>query len=86
MAEVHRLSGEKVKPSEATGNPDVIAQLEWMLAEARAGRLTAFMAVMREEAGIKTASCGIWMGGFFEAIGALTILQIDMSNGCRKDD
>ena len=86
MAELHRLTGEKIEVEAATGDPEVIAQLEWMLEEAKSGRLTAFMSVMREPGGIGTASRGVWTGGFFEAIGALTILQIDMANGSRADD
>lgn len=84
MAEIHRLDGERVEPAEAGGNPDVIAQLEWMLDRARSGQLEAFAAVMREPAGIGTATRGTWRGGFFEAVGALAILQIDMANGSRE--
>lgn len=83
-AEVRRLDGAKIEPEEAGGNPEVIAQLEWMLERAKRGQLEAFAAVMREADGLGTATRGTWRGGFFEAIGALAILQIDMSNGSRE--
>lgn len=81
MAEIHRLNGVVVEAAGAAGDADVIAQLEWMLERARTGKIVAFAAVMRDGDTIGTVQRGIWRGGFFEAIGALAILQIDMSNG-----
>lgn len=81
VAEVHRIDGASIEQRGEQGDADVIAQLEWMLDRTRKGHITAFAVVMRDQDIIGTATRGTWRGGFFEAIGALAVLQIDMSNG-----
>lgn len=83
MAEIRRLDGSIVKASRAKGDPEVVAQLEWMLRRARAGKITAFSAVMRDGETIGTVSRGRWRGGFFEALGVVMTLQHDMITGSR---
>lgn len=81
MADIHLLDGSIAPETDVPVDHEVIAQLEWMVTEAKAGRILALAAVVREQDGVSTVQRGLWRGGFFEALGAMTVLLHDMSSG-----
>lgn len=80
-AELRRLDGAKVEPGDIGGDPEVVSELERLLTAAKEGRLVAFHIAARVDGHIGTISRGHWPGKYFEALGALAILQHDLITG-----
>lgn len=81
MANIHLPDGSIAPETDVPADCDVIAQLEWMVGEAKAGRILALAAVVRERDGVSTVQRGLWCGEFFEGLGAMWVLLHDMSSG-----
>lgn len=85
-AECYHIHGEKIEVEGFFGDPEVIAQCEWLLERAKSGEITAIVAAVRDHGGLGTFQRGSWRGGFFESVGALQVLLNDMCSGRLTED